>query len=349
MENRKRYSLFDYVMNSKHKLQGVIGLFSGILLVWVYMLILNVAGVFEDSSPYGEITGFWAGFYLGIAFSPPVYFGFTSRFWGKVIIALALAKIAIGVWIYTSDQSSECLQYIEQNTWALFFFFLDGGFFFISIVMNRNQAMRRLARDQDPNAQAAYADYMLQPNAFNRWLVSSRLADRMQGQFTRRCLAISIFISILFMVLLVLIKLSSSILTFDGLPQGALLSENFTILFGEWAWQVVKIVVFIPTFILIAFQMSLRLLMALDHEPIDERQIQMIRFGHADGRGVSLAMLAIMTVLAFLKTPVEIIAAVSLGAFSLAWLTPYMIMAWRLPDGDGSYDENEDVLEINYA
>jgi len=349
MEIRKRHGLFDYIINSKLKLQGVVGLIAGVLLVWIYMSILNVAGVFEDSSPYGEVTGFWAGIYLGLAFSPPVFFGFTSRLWGRVIIALALAKAAIGVWIYMSGQSSEFLQYIEQNTWVLFLFFIDGGGFFISIVMNRDRAMRRLARDQDPNAQAAYADYLLQPNTFNRWLVSSRLADRVQGQFTRRCLTVLVFSSILFMVLIALLGFSNSLLTVEGLSQGALLSEKLTVLFGEWAWLAIEIAVFIPLLALIAFQMSLRPLMALDHEPIDERQIQMIRFAHADGRGVSLAMLAVIIVLAFLKTPVEIIAGISLGAFSLAWLTPYMIMVWKLPDGDGSYDEDEDVLEIDYA
>ena len=349
MESRKRYGQFDYIQGSKLKLQGVVGLIAGGVLVWVFMSILTVASAFEDSSPYGDVAGFWAGVYLGLAFSPPVFFGFTSRFWGKLIIGLALIKAGIGAWIYMSGHSEIFLQYLTENTWLVFLLFIDGGGFLISIAMSRDRAMRRLARDEDPNAQAAYADSMLQPNTFNRWIVGSRLADRVQGQLTRRCLTVLTVISILLMVLIVLLALSNSLLTVDGLPHDAALRDKLEALFGNWALPVMQVAVFSPAIIIIPFQMSLRPLMALDHEPLDERQIQMIRFGHADSRVVSLAMLAIITVLAFLKTPVEALAGISLAAFSFAWLTPYFIMAWKLPDGDGSYDEDEDVLEIDYA
>lgn len=349
MEHRKRYGLFEYVSSSKLKLQGFVGLIAVVLLVWVSLLVLESAGAFADPSPFGKITGFWTGVYAGFAFGPPVFFALTSRFWGKVVIAYTLLRAAFGVWIYMTGQSLSLLQYIDQNTWLLFLLFIDGAFFLIAMFISRDRAMRNLSADQDPNARAAYADLLLQPIAFSRWLVGSRLADKVQGQVTRRFVTVLMFTSILLFALISLLGFYDPLLTVDGLPQDAPLSEKLTALFGEWAWPAISIGLLVPAIIMLFFQMSLRPLMALEHETLDERQIQMIRFGHADGRAVSLAMLAIITVLAILKTPSEIIASFSIAALFLAWLTPYFIMAWKLPDGDGSYEEDEDVLEIDYA
>lgn len=349
MSNRKRYGLFDYISASPLKGQGVVGLIVGALLAWIGFAILEAAGAFEETNPFGNVAGFWTGAYLGSAFASPAFFAMTSRFWGKVVIGFTLIKAAFGGWIYMSGQSLSFLQYLNENTWLLFLLFIDGVFFLFSTFVIRHKDMGRLAGDDDPNARAAYTDLILQPITFNRWIVGSRMADYFQGQFARRLVTALTAISILLLAVFALFVVYHDFLTVEGLPQDAKLSEKLTALVGAWMWPVVQIIVFLPAIIMIFFQMSLRPLMALDHEPLDERQIQTIRFGHADGRVVSLAMLAIVAILAVLKTPSEIMATIAIVALFFAWLAPYFVMAWRLPDGDGSYEEDEDILEIDYA
>jgi|GEM_PF-3766994 len=349
MVRRKRYGLFDYFKESENKLQGIIGIAAGLLFASVMFWVLDKAGMFEEDSSLGNVAGLWTGFYLGLALGTPAFFGFTSRFWGKFVIALTLLKLSGGVWLYMSGNLVAFIEYAAQNKWLVFLLFIDGVFFFIAMFVSRDRAMRNLSDDQDPNAQAAYADFMLQPIAINRWIVGSRLADKVQRRFTRRLVTVLMLISILIFALISLLGFYDPLLTVDGLPEDALLSEKLTALYGDWVRPAVQIGLLVPAVVMIFFQMSLRPLMALDHEALDERQIQTIRFGHADGRVASLAMLGIITVLAILKTPGEIIASVSIAALGIAWLTPYFIMAWKLPDGDGSYEEDEDILEIDYA
>jgi len=345
---KDRPKLFSYVLNSPTRGLGLCCLLLGLAVFLLAIGVFDQAALPEDANEYDQLS-FWFGGVIGLAAGPYFVIGFMSRIWGRVAFISGFGKACILGYVLMTNQAVVFLEPFLQNQWFAFVVSLDGLFLLAMLGSQRNRYAASSAQSVDRAARQAHADYLLRANTLNSWIAGSKLADRVQNTTARRSLSMMMVASALLLVLIFLISYHDPILNVSGVPQDAAASEKINALFGTGSGWIYQTLAFVPAVVFTFFQMGLRPLMALNNEPLDERQIQMIRFAHADGRMISLLMLALIVCLACFNTPATVIGPVACGAFLIAWLTPYLIMAWNLPDGDGSYEEDEDYLEIDYA
>jgi len=340
------YSFMSQIKSSPFKKQGFINIIASCVLGIFVMLVLNQSGLFSETADVSSRHSMLIGAMTGGLLCAAVPLGFISVFWGRLALFITMINTASFAFIYYTGQSDILLGQEGASSILLTIWISEAFFLFAVTYVIRDQHMRRLAETDDYNARAAHADLLLQPIMFNRWLVGSRFADFMQNQTMRRVVTLAFIASLLIVCGYFCAAYNARLASPEGITDGLTIIERLEAAYGSGAKWLAWLLLMLPAILITLFQMGLRPLMALDLNPLDERQVQVIRYAHADGRLVSLWALAFITVIAILGFDVPIIAGTAFTALILAWLTPYFIMSWNLGDEE---EHNLDDEELCYG
>ena len=332
----KRYSIISQIRESETKKLGCLCIVSVVVIVIALVKFYSEGEVSFLSTNEGD---FEIGAELAL-YASVIYLGFTNKFWGVLAVVTTSVKATAYMIVILLGNSEGFIQLLLEYDWLRLLLSIDTLFYMLVYMVDRHRRMRAIAASDDPNVIAVHADLFLQPIAFVRWIVGSRLADMLQSKRVRRWIAVLTCLSIPITVFTFSILLFYANLADETAIETR---EQLIISLGLWGYYAIRTVLLLFPFIVLFLQMSLRPLIPLGLDPLDERQVQLIRFAHADGRIVCLCLLCLMAVLPFLGISVTLIGIIGVGAFYAAYLTPYIILAWNLPDGDGQYVEDEVV------